>query len=168
MFHIGCHLSAAKGYAAMGTTALRIGADTFQFFTRNPRGGKAKYINPADVAELLALMKEYHFPCILAHVPYTMNLCSADEKTRAFSIQLFKDDLNRMEYTPHQLYNFHPGSHKDRHECIGKGYLGLDALAAVVMHPALAQLPFYLETPNDPEGHSEEIRLLKKYCNQQG
>jgi len=95
----------------MGKTAVSIGADTFQFFTRNPRGSKAKAIDAEDARALLALMELYGFPCILAHAPYTLNPCSATEKTREFACQTMEDDLKRMEFTPGQLYNFHPGSH---------------------------------------------------------
>lgn len=111
MLNIGCHLSSSKGFYAMGETALEIGANTFQFFTRNPRGSKAKAIDEADVQRLLRLMETHSFAVILAHAPYTLNPCSADEKTRAFSLYVLEDDLARMEYLPHSLYNFHPGSH---------------------------------------------------------
>ncbi len=111
MLHIGCHLSSSDGFLAMGRIALSIGADTFQFFTRNPRGSKAKAIDEADAKALLALMKENRFPVILAHAPYTLNPCSATEKTREFARLTMEDDLRRMEFTPGQLYNFHPGSH---------------------------------------------------------
>ena len=95
----------------MGETALKIGADTFQFFTRNPRGSKAKEIDPEDAKKLLELMEENRFPCILAHAPYTLNPCSANEDTRQFALDTMADDLKRMEFTPNQMYNFHPGSH---------------------------------------------------------
>lgn len=111
MLKIGCHLSASKGYKAMGSAALDINANTFQFFTRNPRGSKAKQLNPQDVEAFLELAKENNFAAILAHSPYTLNPCSADEKTRKFASEVMADDLNRMEYTPHNMYNFHPGSH---------------------------------------------------------
>lgn len=111
MLHIGCHLSASKGYLAMGKDALKIGADTFQFFTRNPRGGKAKDIDEADVAAFLKLAGENHFTHILAHAPYTMNACSKDAGIRGFSREMMADDLRRMEYLPGNFYNFHPGSH---------------------------------------------------------
>lgn len=272
MMKIGCHLSAAKGYAAMGKTALEIDANCFQFFTRNPRGGKAKAIVEADVEELLRLMEEHHFAPILAHAPYTLNCCSADAHTRKFALETMIDDLRRMEYTPGNLYNFHPGSHvgqgaeagiemiaetlnqamfpemtttvlletmagkgsevgrsfeelrqiidrtemeehigvcldtchvndggydivnhlddvleefdrvvglkrlravhlndsknplaahKDRHEKIGDGYIGLEAMTRIINHPALKELPFYLETPNEVEGYAQEIKLLR-------
>lgn len=111
MLHIGCHLSASKGYYAMGKTALSIGADTFQFFTRNPRGSRAKPLDLADAARLNALAAEHHFPVLLAHAPYTINPCSANPDTRTFALETMRDDLARLEATPHNLYNFHPGSH---------------------------------------------------------
>lgn len=108
---IGNHLSASKGYAAMGRAAIALGANTFAFFTRNPRGGKAKEINPEDVKKLLLLMEEHRFGKLVAHAPYTMNLCAAKEEIRQFSKDMIADDLARMEYTPGNYYNFHPGSH---------------------------------------------------------
>ena len=111
MLHIGCHLSSSDGYLAMGREALRIGADTFAFFTRNPRGGRAKAIDPADAAALCSLMLEKGFPCILAHAPYTLNACSGQESVRVFARETMADDLRRMEATPGNFYNFHPGSH---------------------------------------------------------
>ena len=111
MLHIGCHLSASKGYLAMGKDALKINADTFQFFTRNPRGGKAKELKEKDIADFLALAEAHQFATILAHAPYTMNPCSADAGIRGFSLEMMRDDLHRMEYLPGNLYNFHPGSH---------------------------------------------------------
>lgn len=111
MFTIGCHLSASDGFLAMGQTALSIGANTFQFFTRNPRGSRAKAINEQDVASFLALAKENDFGTLLAHAPYTINPCSKDERTREFARMTLSDDLQRMEYLPGNLYNFHPGSH---------------------------------------------------------
>lgn len=111
MFYIGCHLSASDGFLAMGRTALSIGANTFQFFTRNPRGSKAKAIDPADVAAFLALAAENEFGTLVAHAPYTINPCSKDEHTREFARMTLADDLKRMEYLPGNVYNFHPGSH---------------------------------------------------------
>lgn len=111
MLHIGCHLSSVNGYEHMGQEALSIGADTFQFFTRNPRGGKAKDIDPDDAQALVKLMEKEHFAHIVAHAPYTLNPCSVTEKTRDFAGIVMADDLKRMEFTPHQYYNFHPGSH---------------------------------------------------------
>lgn len=111
MLHIGCHLSASGGYMHMGKEALSIGADTFQFFTRNPRGGKAKDMNIEDVTSFLTLACENHFVPIMAHAPYTLNPCSADARVKEFALEVMADDLLRMEYTPNSYYNFHPGSH---------------------------------------------------------
>lgn len=272
MLTIGAHLSASKGYTAMLKQAQEIGANTFQFFTRNPRGGSAKAIDEKDVETFLALMKSQNFPVILAHAPYTLNCCSAKPETREFALNTFADDLKRMEYTPNQLYNFHPGSHvgqgeevgieqiaeilnkvlfpemtttvlletmagkgteigrsfeelraiidrvelrdkvgvcldtchihdggydivndldgvleafdriigldrlkaihlndsknpiaahKDRHEKIGEGYIGLDSFERIINHPSLKHLPFFLETPNDLDGYAKEIEILR-------
>ncbi|MBU3113089.1 deoxyribonuclease IV [Clostridium lacusfryxellense] len=269
---IGCHLSVSKGYKAMGEDALSIGANTFQFFTRNPRGSKAKEIDPEDVAQLLQILKENKFATILAHAPYTLNACSAEAKTREFAVMIMEDDLHRMEFFPNSFYNFHPGSHvkqgvevgieyiinmlnsilkpeqtttvlletmsgkgtevgrtfeelkqildgvklkgkmgvcvdtchiydagydivndldgvidefdriigldklyaihlndsknpfashKDRHETIGEGSIGLEVITKIINHPKLRHLPFYLETPNELEGHAKEIKILR-------
>lgn len=273
MLNIGCHLSTTKGFKNMGKEALAIGANTFQFFTRNPRGGKAKDIDEKDIAGLLEIMKENNFSKILAHAPYTLNGCSADENTRKFATEMMADDLVRMEYLPNNLYNFHPGSHvkqgvdvgidyivemlntvlkpdqtttvlletmagkgteigrsfeeiaqiiervelkdhlgvcldtchvydagydivndldnvleefdkiigldrlkaihlndsknpfkshKDRHEKIGEGSLGLEGISRIINHPKLRHLPFFLETPNELDGYKAEIELLRK------
>lgn len=111
MFTIGCHLSASKGYLDMAKTAVSIGANTFQFFTRNPRGGKAKPIDEADIKAFHEYAAEHGIKKILAHAPYTLNACSADESIREFALNTMIDDIKRMEYTPGQMYNFHPGSH---------------------------------------------------------
>lgn len=273
MLNIGCHLSASKGYKAMGKEALKIGANTFQFFTRNPRGGKAKEIDPKDVEALLEIVRENEFATMLAHAPYTLNACSADESIRKFALEVMEDDIRRMEYLPNNLYNFHPGSHvkqgvevgikyitdmlnavlkpeqtttvlletmagkgtevgrsfqelkqildgvklsekvgvcldtchvydagydivnhlddvleefdeiigldklraihlndsknpfeshKDRHEKIGEGSLGKEAIIRVINHPKLYTLPFFLETPNELSGYAEEIKMLRE------
>lgn len=272
MLNIGCHLSSAKGYYNMGKIALSIGANTCQFFTRNPRGGKAKALAPEDLAALQKLCKENNFAPLLAHAPYTLNPCAADEQLRNFARMVMEEDLELLEYLPGSCYNFHPGSHvkqgveigvrkiqeilnqvltpeqstivlletmagkgsevgrsfeeladilsgvqlqqkmgicldtchisdggydiindldgvlehfdqviglkwlkaihindslnpcgshKDRHACIGKGCIGLEALVGVINHPALKKLPFYLETPNELPGYAEEIALLR-------
>ena len=272
MLHIGCHLSSSKGFLAMGRQAWKLGADTFQFFTRNPRGSKAKELDSADAAALMALLAERNFAPVIAHAPYTLNLCSAEEKNRTFAREIMADDLRRMEYLPGQLYNFHPGSHvgqgmetgiayiadalnailtpeqsttvlletmsgkgsevggrfeelreildrvelsdrmgvcldtchvsdagyalaedldgvlmefdrviglnrlkaihlndslnpfgahKDRQARIGEGCIGLEALRRVVNHPALKDLPFCLETPNELPGYAAEIALMR-------
>ena len=111
MLTIGCHLSTTKGYKAMGETALSIGANTFAFFTRNPRGGKAKELDPADVAGLIDLMAENGFGKLVAHAPYTYNPCSAKEHARAFALEAMHEDLERLEALPGNYYNFHPGAH---------------------------------------------------------
>ena len=273
MFKIGNHLSSAKGYEAMGKMAVKLGANTFAFFTRNPRGGKAKEIDPKDVEAFLQYATEHQIQKLVAHAPYTLNPCSADPALREFAKNTFADDLKRMEYTPGNYYNFHPGSHvkqgvdvginyiaqmlnevltqeqtttvlletmagkgsevgrtfeelraildrvelqdkmgvcldtchvwdggydiagdldgvldefnrviglerlkavhlndsmnergshKDRHARIGEGKIGLEALAGVINHPVLKELPFILETPNDDVGYAAEIALLKK------
>ncbi len=275
MLTLGCHLSASKGYLHMGREAAELGGNTFQFFTRNPRGGNAKELDLKDVAAFQAFARGHGIPVILAHAPYTLNGCSADEKVRDFAVRTMADDLRRMEATPGNLYNFHPGSHvgqgvetgisfiaemlntvlnpdmtttvlletmagkgsevgsrfeelreiidrtehreklgvcldtchvndagydivhdldgvltqfdkaiglerlkavhvndsknplgahKDRHEKIGEGTLGLDAIVHVMTHPALREKPFYLETPNDLAGYAREIALLRERC----
>ena len=111
MLNLGCHLTSSKGYEHMGRQALQINADTFQFFTRNPRGGKAKEIDPEDVKRFLEIAEANNFVKIVAHAPYTLNPCSAEQKTRDFAYMAMSDDLERMEFTPGNYYNFHPGSH---------------------------------------------------------
>ena len=111
MLYIGCHLSSSKGFAAMGRQALELEANTFQFFTRNPRGSRAKDLDTADAAALAELMASHGFGPVIAHAPYTLNLCSGEEKNRAFARETMADDLRRLEFLPGQLYNFHPGSH---------------------------------------------------------
>ena len=111
MLHIGCHLSSSKGFEAMGKTALSIGADPFQFFTRNPRGGKAKAVDPEDALALRNLCTEHNFAPLLAHAPYTMNPCAADEHLIEFAHMVMEGDLAMLEYIPGNMYNFHPGSH---------------------------------------------------------
>ena len=273
MFHIGSHLSPSAGWLAMGQTAHSMNASTFQFFTRNPRGSKAKAIDPADAAALVAFLKENNFGPVVAHAPYTINPCSKDERTREFALQTMADDLVRMEHLPGNYYNFHPGSHtglgteagidliaatlntilqpqqhttvlletmagkgteiggrfeelraildrveltdhmgvcldtchvndagydivgdldgvltefdrvigldrlkaihindslnplgakKDRHARIGEGYIGTEAFARIITHPALRGLPFVLETPNELDGYAREIALLRE------
>ena len=111
MINIGCHLSSSDGFLAMGKHATELGADTFAFFTRNPRGGQAKAIDPADALALIDYMKEHNFGKLVAHAPYTMNVCAAKEDIRKFSREMLADDLDRMQYVPGNYYNFHPGSH---------------------------------------------------------
>ena len=271
MGYFGCHLSASGGNAAMVKTALSIGANTFAFFTRNPRGSKAKKEDPEDGARAVELLKQENFGPLVAHGAYTMNLCTADPEARDFAASLLADDLRRMAALPGNFYNFHPGSHvgrgleaavedisaalrkalepgypvtvlletmagkgsevggrfeelkaildatgddtvgvcldtchvydggydivndldgvlrefdrviglkrlkalhlndsknpfashKDRHECLGKGSLGLETFRAIVNHPALRDKPMILETPNEMPGYQEEIALLR-------
>lgn len=209
MLRIGCHLSSSKGFFHMGKEAVKIGANTFQFFTRNPRGSRAKEIDPEDVRKFLEYAQEHDICQILAHAPYTLNPCSKDAKTREFAWMTMEDDLKRMEYVPGNCYNFHPGSHvgqgaqegirmisemlnqvleefdrvigleklkaihmndsknpfashKDRHEKIGEGSIGLEAFERMVNHPKLQGIPIYLETPNELEGYAREIRVLRE------
>ena len=271
MQYIGCHLTISKGFAAMGQEAVRLGGNTAQFFTRNPRGGKAKDIDPADIAGLRDIMAEHRFGPLIAHAPYTINPCAAKPETLEFARITMADDLRRLDFLPGTLYNFHPGSHvgqgaeaavekiaetlnlvlypemqttvlletmagkgtemgssfqelraildrvalsdrvgvcldtchvsdagydiigdldgvleefdrvvgldrlralhlndsmnppgshKDRHEKLGKGFLGLDTFRHIITHPLLRSLPKVLETPNDAHGYAEEIALL--------
>lgn len=273
MIKIGCHLSSSKGFLHMGQEAVSIGANTFQFFTRNPRGSKAKPLDMEDIHAFRQFAEEHGIPVILAHAPYTLNPCSGTERTREFAFETMEDDLKRMEYLPGNYYNFHPGSHvgqgseegvrqiaevlnhilwpeqtttvlletmsgkgtevgryfeelheiierveldshvgvcldtchvydagydivqnldgviaefdriigldrlkaihindsknpfeshKDRHEKIGEGALGLEAFVRIINHPNLRELPFYLETPNELTGYAREIKLLKE------
>ena len=131
MLHIGCHLSSSGGFAAMGRQALVLGADTFQFFTRNPRGSRAKALDPADAAALRTLLAQARLAPIVAHAPYTLNLCSADAATRAFAAATMADDLARLESLPGQYYNFHPGSH------VGQGLQAGIALIAQGLNSVL-------------------------------
>lgn len=131
MLSIGCHLSASGGFLSMGQTALSIGANTFQFFTRNPRGSRAKAIDPADAQALVQLLREHDFGPLVAHAPYTINPCSKDEHTREFARMTMADDLLRMEYLPGNYYNFHPGSHTGQGAEIGIGQIA-DMLNAIV------------------------------------
>lgn len=273
MMQIGSHISSAKGYEAMGKQALKLGASTFAFFTRNPRGGSAKAVNEADVQRFLELWKEKGYGKIVAHAPYTLNACSDKAQVRRFAREAFAEDLARMEYTPGNYYNFHPGSHvgqgeetgvrliaellneclredmtttvlletmagkgseigrsfeelreildcvqlsdkigvcldtchvwdagydivndlesvlrefdrvvglnrlkavhindsmntlgshKDRHARIGEGQIGTEAFVRIINHPALRELPFILETPNDDAGWTKEIAMLRE------
>ena len=176
MIYIGNHVSSSKGYEAMGKQEVALGGDTFAFFTRNPRGGSAKEIKDEDVQRLLTLMKDHSFGPLVAHAPYTMNVCAAKEDIRKFSVEMLKDDIRRMEYLPGAFYNFHPGSHvgqgseagahKDRHQKLGLGKIGEEALRRVVTHPALQGRPFILETPNEDDGYAREIAMVRKWQEQ--
>jgi deoxyribonuclease-4 len=111
MIYAGCHISSSKGYEAMGKTALKLGADTFAFFTRNPRGGNVKELKVEDVRKLQKLLEEHHFGKLVAHAPYTLNPCAARPEVRDFAFRAFREDLERLEWLPGNYYNFHPGSH---------------------------------------------------------
>lgn len=130
MLHIGCHLSSSRGFAAMGRQALELGADTFQFFTRNPRGSRAKPLDTADAAALAELLRAHRFAPIIAHAPYILNLCGREEANRAFAQETMADDLRRLEHVPGQYYNFHPGSHVGQGTEAGIAYIaeGLNAI----------------------------------------
>ena len=138
MLYIGCHLSSSRGLAAMGRQALELGANTFQFFTRNPRGSRAKPLDEADAAALTALLQSRAFAPIIAHAPYTLNLCAAVEDRRTFARETLADDLDRMEHVPGQLYNLHPGSHVGQGPEAGAAWMAQDdpngKPASVVAH----------------------------------
>ena len=161
MFHIGCHISASGGYEAMGHRIDALGGNTFAFFTRNPRGGAAKDIDPEDVKRFLAFCKEKDIDRLVAHAPYTLNPCAEKENVRQFALTAFADDLRRMEYTPGQYYNFHPGSH------VGQGAdVGIKKIAEVlntVMFPDMTTTVL-LETMagkgSEVGGRFEELRAI--------
>ena len=161
MLYIGCHLSSSKGFAAMGRQALELGANTFQFFTRNPRGSRAKDLNLADAAALRDLMAQHRFGPIVAHAPYTLNLCGAEEKNRLFARETMADDLRRLEHLPGQLYNFHPGSH------VGQGIeAGIDLIAQglnAILRPeqsATVLLETMAGKGSEVGGRFEELRAI--------
>ena len=161
MLYIGCHLSSSKGFAAMGRQALELGANTFQFFTRNPRGSRAKDLDEADAAALRELLAERGFGPIVAHAPYTLNLCGAEEKNRLFARETMADDLRRLEHLPGQLYNFHPGSH------VGQGIeAGIDLIAEglnAILRPeqsATVLLETMAGKGSEVGGRFEELRAI--------
>ncbi len=145
MLNIGCHLSASKGYVNMAKETIQINGNTFQFFTRNPRGGQAKDIDEKDVEEFLKIAKENNFAKILAHAPYTINVCSDKPEIRRFGIDTMKDDLRRLEYTPGNMYNFHPGSHVGQGEDIGIQLI-IDALNEILEEYKECSTTILLET----------------------
>ena len=161
MLHIGCHLSSSKGFAAMGRQALELGADTFQFFTRNPRGSKAKELDPADAAALVELLAEHRFAPIIAHAPYTLNLCGAEEKNRAFARDTMSDDLRRLEFVPGQYYNFHPGSHVGQGMEAGITQIaeGLNAILTPELHTTVL-LETMAGKGSEVGGRFEELRAI--------
>ena len=161
MLYIGCHLSSSKGFAAMGRQALELGANTFQFFTRNPRGSRAKDLDEADAAALRDLLAERGFGPIVAHAPYTLNLCGAEEKNRLFARETMADDLRRLEHLPGPLYNFHPGSH------VGQGIeAGIDLIAQglnAILRPeqsATVLLETMAGKGSEVGGRFEELRAI--------
>ena len=165
MAYFGCHLSSSAGFLAMGKTASSIGADTFQFFTRNPRGGRAKALDPADAAALCAWMREHQFGPIVAHAPYTINPCSAEPRTREFALETMTDDLHRMEDVPGNYYNFHPGSH------VGQGVEAGIAMIAETLNAIMwesQQTTVLLETMagkgSEIGGRFEELREILDRC----
>lgn len=161
MLTIGCHLSASEGFLAMGKTALSIGANTFQFFTRNPRGSKAKAIDPDDAEAFLALAQANGFGRLVAHAPYTINPCSKTERTREFARMTLADDLKRMEYLPGNYYNFHPGSHTEQGMEVGVSQIAetLNAILKPEQHTTVL-----LETMSgkgsEVGGRFEELREI--------
>ena len=161
MLVLGCHLSSSKGFAAMGETALSIGANTFQFFTRNPRGGKAKALDVEDAAKLVAMQRQGMIAPVVAHAPYTINPCSAEERTREFALQTMADDLQRLEYLPGNYYNFHPGSHVG--QGIDTGIRWIIGTLDQVMFPQ-QQTTVLLETMagkgSEVGGRFEELRRI--------
>ena len=163
MLNIGCHLSVAKGFTAMGNNALDINANTFQFFSRNPRGGKAKQIDPQDINKFLELAKKNQFATILAHAPYTLNACSKDEHIRKFAVETMADDMLRMEYLPHNLYNFHPGSHVG--QGVKTGIEQIILLLNTILRPEQTTIVL-LETMagkgSEIGGNFEELRQILK------
>lgn len=159
--YIGCHLSASKGSAAMVKTARSIGANTFAFFTRNPRGSKAKEEDPADAAKAVAMLKELSFGPLVAHGAYTMNLCTADPEARAFAAGILADDLRRMAALPGNFYNFHPGSHVGQGTEVGIGYIA-DALKQALSHgyPVTVLLETMAGKGSEIGGRFEELKAI--------
>ena len=161
MLYLGCHLSATKGNAAMVKTALSIGANTFAFFTRNPRGSSAKKEDAADAAKAVSMLKEHNFGPLVAHGAYTMNLCTADAEARAFAAEVLADDLRRMAALPGNFYNFHPGSH------VGQGVeAGVDYIAAALKkamapgYPVTVLLEAMAGKGSEIGGKFEELKLI--------
>ena len=145
MLQIGCHLSSSKGFLAMGKDAVKIGANTFQFFTRNPRGGAAKPLDEADIAAYLSFAGEHGLSRILAHAPYTLNACAADSGLREFARNTMADDLIRLSHIPDCCYNFHPGSHVKQGVPVGTQYI------ADLLNQVLQPEQSTTETPDDGE-----------------
>ena len=161
MGYFGCHLSASGGNAAMVKTALSIGANTFAFFTRNPRGSKAKKEDPADAAKAVKMLEENGFGPLVAHGAYTMNLCTADPEARAFAAGVLEDDLRRMAALPGNFYNFHPGSHVGQGAEAGIGYIA-DALKKALRHnyPVTVLLETMAGKGSEIGGRFEELKAI--------
>lgn len=159
--YFGCHLSAGKGSTAMVNTALSIGANTFAFFTRNPRGSKAKQEDPLDAAEAVHLLEEHNFGKLVAHGAYTMNLCTADPEARSFAADILEDDLRRMAALPGNFYNFHPGSHVGQGVEAGIDYIA-QALKQALRHsyPVTVLLETMAGKGSEIGGRFEEIRMI--------
>ena len=161
MIYTGCHLSSSKGFEAMGKNALKLGADTFAFFTRNPRGGNAKTIDPDDAARFRKLAEEHRFGKLVAHAPYTLNPCAAKEEVRDFAFRAFQEDLVRMEYIPGNYYNFHPGSHVG--QGVEKGIKLICELLNKIIRPEQSTI-ILLETMSgkgsEVGGRFEELRAI--------
>jgi len=159
--YFGCHLSASAGNAGMVKTALSIGANTFAFFTRNPRGSKAKKEDPADAARAVKLLEENRFGPLVAHGAYTMNLCTADPEARAFAASVLEDDLRRMASLPGNFYNFHPGSHVGQGTEAGIAYIA-DALKQALRHgyPVKVCLETMAGKGSEIGGRFEELKML--------
>lgn len=156
MLNLGCHLSSSKGFEFMGKQAMKIGANTFQFFTRNPRGGTAKPIQPEDAERLMELMKANSFSAIVAHAPYTLNPCSKELKIREFAHMVMEDDLARMEYVPGNYYNFHPGSH------VGQGSEKGIELIADLLNTVLKPEQKIIVLLETMAGKGTEIQMLRE------
>ena len=161
MGYFGCHLSATKGNAAMVKTALSIGANTFAFFTRNPRGSKAKPEDPADCVKAVSMLKENKFGPLVAHGAYTMNMCTADSEARAFAAEVLEDDLRRMAALPGNFYNFHPGSHVGQGTEAGIGYIA-EALKKALRHdyPVTVLLETMAGKGSEIGGRFEELKAI--------
>ena len=161
MGYFGCHLSASAGNVGMVKTALSIGANSFAFFTRNPRGSKAKKEDPADAAKAVKLLEEHNFGKLVAHGAYTMNLCTADPEARAFAASVLEDDLRRMASLPGNFYNFHPGSHVGQGTEAGIAYIA-DALKQALRHgyPVKVCLETMAGKGSEIGGRFEELKML--------
>lgn len=161
MFYIGCHLASSKGYKAMGMQAVDINANTFAFFTRNPRGGSAKALNMSDVEAFLSISQEHSFGKLVAHAPYTMNACAADENIRRFAREAMADDIKRLEATPGNYYNFHPGSHVKQGTEVGIAFISEQLNAVLTKEQSTTVLLETMAGKGSEMGRSfEELREI--------